>query len=166
MVTCRRETEGERIAVEEDRAHGNRSQPPNYTRYPFTAGWTGVQGFQKNHPQIILLHRNGQRCKAAAVCCEQSMPCWPRLTSDHSDVCCLLTISRLWFSWAECELHICDFSFFFSFRIIIVPCCWSAWQCSKRGEASRLNLLGWRLPSSMWTLFLINSRKPMVVLRS
>ena len=42
MVICRRETEGERITVEEDRAHGNGSQPPNYTRYPFTAGWTGV----------------------------------------------------------------------------------------------------------------------------
>ena len=42
MVICRRETEGERITVEEDRAHGNGPQPPNYTRYPFTAGWTGV----------------------------------------------------------------------------------------------------------------------------
>ena len=35
-----RETGGEGITVEEYRAHGNGSQPPNYTRYPFTAGWT------------------------------------------------------------------------------------------------------------------------------
>ena len=38
MVICRRETEGEGIKVEEERSHGNGSQPPNYTRYPFTAG--------------------------------------------------------------------------------------------------------------------------------
>ena len=43
-VICRRETEGERITVKVDRAHGNGPQPPNYTRYPFTAGWTVMVG--------------------------------------------------------------------------------------------------------------------------
>ena len=48
MVICRRETDGERITVEEDIAHGNGPQPPNYTRYPFTAGWIGVYTVRKD----------------------------------------------------------------------------------------------------------------------
>ncbi len=50
MAICRRETEGKGITVEEDRSHGNVSQPPNCTRYSFTAGWRGVQGLQKHRP--------------------------------------------------------------------------------------------------------------------
>ena len=40
VVICQRETK--RKELQPKKTHGNRSQPPNYTRYPFTAGWTGV----------------------------------------------------------------------------------------------------------------------------
>ena len=80
-VICRRETQGERITVEENRAHGNGPQLPNYTRYPFTAGWTGVYIGSPEKSPIDYSTPPGNRTQAFSVV---SRACYPCTTEDLS----------------------------------------------------------------------------------